>query len=231
MRTITFGFRPEALVRVESFEIVGREMKAQVSYPGGRLNFKTKLIGRHNLYNFLAAISAALVLGISPQAIVKGISQLESIPGRLEFVPNSLGLSVVVDYAHTDNALENLLLAVRSLNPARIILIFGCGGDRDRSKRPRMGEVAAHLADWTIITSDNPRSEDPEKIIKDIEQGFLKVGSKNYELIIDRRSAIQKALAMAAPGDFVVIAGKGHETYQIFKDQTLPLATMGQLWR
>ena len=224
MRTITFGFRPEALVRVESFEIVGREMKAQVSYPGGRLNFKTKLIGRHNLYNILAAISAALVLGISPQAIVKGISQLESIPGRLEFVPNSLGLSVVVDYAHTDNALENLLLAVRSLNPARIILIFGCGGDRDRSKRPRMGEVAAHLADWTIITSDNPRSEDPEKIIKDIEQGFLKVGSKNYESISDRRSAIQKALAMAAPGDFVVIAGKGHETYQIFKDQTIPFS-------
>lgn len=103
-----------------------------------------------------------------------------------------------MDYAHTDNALENLLLAVKSLNPARIILIFGCGGDRDRSKRPRMGEVAAHLADWTIITSDNPRSEDPEKIIKDIEQVF-RVGNKNYESIVDRRLAIQKALAMAAP--------------------------------
>ena len=224
MRTVTFGFRPEALVRAENFDLEGQEMKAQVSYPGGKLNFRTKLIGRHNLYNCLAAISAALALSVSPQAIVKGIGQLQSIPGRLEFVPNSLGFSIVVDYAHTDNALDNLLQAVRSLKPARIILIFGCGGDRDRSKRSRMGEVAARLADWTIITSDNPRSEEPEKIIQDIEQGFLKTDSRNYEQIIDRRLAIQKALNLATAGDMVVIAGKGHETYQIFKDKTLPFS-------
>jgi len=224
MRTITFGFRPEALVRAENFDLEGQEMKAQVSYPGGRLNFRTTLIGRHNLYNCLAAISAALALSVSPQAIVKGIGQLQSIPGRLEFVPNSLGFSIVVDYAHTDNALDNLLQAVRSLKPARIILIFGCGGDRDRSKRSRMGEIAARLADWTIITSDNPRSEEPEKIIQDIEQGFLKTGSRNYEQIVDRRSAIQKALNLATTGDLVVIAGKGHETYQIFKDHNLPFS-------
>ncbi|MDD8020507.1 MAG: UDP-N-acetylmuramoyl-L-alanyl-D-glutamate--2,6-diaminopimelate ligase [Acidobacteriota bacterium] len=224
MRTITFGFSPEALIRAENFAIEGDEMKAQVSYPGSQLNFKTKLIGRHNLYNFLAAISAALAFSVSPQAIIKGISQLHSIPGRLEFVPNSLGFRVIVDYAHTDNALENLLQTVKSLEPARIILIFGCGGDRDRSKRSRMGEVAARLADWTIITSDNPRSEEPEKIIEDIEQGFLKDGSRNYEKMADRQPAIKKALTMAAPGDFVVIAGKGHETYQIFKDRTLPFS-------
>jgi UDP-N-acetylmuramoyl-L-alanyl-D-glutamate--2,6-diaminopimelate ligase len=130
----------------------------------------------------------------------------------------------VVDYAHTDNALDNLLQAVRSLKPARIILIFGCGGDRDRSKRSRMGEIAARLADWTIITSDNPRSEEPEKIIQDIEQGFQKTGSRNYEQIVDRRSAILKALNLATNGDLVVIAGKGHETYQIFKDHNLPFS-------
>jgi len=224
MRTISFGFSPEAIIRVENFSIEENGMKATVSYPGGKLNLTSCLVGKHNLYNILASISAALVLAVSPQNIIQGINSLKYVPGRFELLPNNLGLKVIVDYAHTDNALENLLEAVKSLKPKRTVLVFGCGGDRDRTKRPRMGEVAARLADWTIITSDNPRSEEPEKIISEIEQGFLKAGNRNYEKIIDRKKAIEKALIMAAKGDYVLIAGKGHENYQIFKDRMIPFS-------
>jgi len=221
MKTITYGFRPEAIIKAENFVLEENGMKATVSFPGGTLNLKTSLLGKHNLYNILAAVSAALALGITPSLIGKAISTAGCVPGRFEVIPTSLGFKAVVDYAHTDAALENLLLTVKSLSPKRIILVFGCGGDRDRSKRPRMGEVAARLADWTIITSDNPRSEDPEKIIDEIEQGFLRAGSKNYERETDRRKAIEKALRLARKGDFVLIAGKGHENYQIFRDKTI----------
>jgi UDP-N-acetylmuramoyl-L-alanyl-D-glutamate--2,6-diaminopimelate ligase len=221
MRTITFGFKPQALVRAESFSIEENEMKAIISYPGGKLNINSSLIGRHNLYNLLAAISTALVLSVPSQAIIKGISSLKVVPGRFELIPNNLGFKIIVDYAHTDNALDNLLQTVRTLKPKRIILVFGCGGDRDRYKRPRMGEVAGRLADWTIITSDNPRSEEPVQIIEEIEKGFRQIRSSNYEKVVDRRQAIEKALKMARKGDWVVIAGKGHETYQIFRDKTI----------
>ncbi|HEK84774.1 MAG TPA: UDP-N-acetylmuramoyl-L-alanyl-D-glutamate--2,6-diaminopimelate ligase [Candidatus Aminicenantes bacterium] len=221
MKTITFGFKPEALVRAESFSIKESHMTAVISYPGGKLNISSNLIGRHNLYNLLAAISAALVFSVPPQAIAEGINSLKLVPGRFEPVANNLGFKVIVDYAHTDNALDNLLQTVRALKPSRIILVFGCGGDRDRSKRPRMGEVAARLADWTLITSDNPRSEDPDQIIKEIEQGFHKAGKHSYEKEVDRRLAIEKAIRMARKGDWVVIAGKGHECYQIFRDKTI----------
>ncbi|MCX8159625.1 MAG: UDP-N-acetylmuramoyl-L-alanyl-D-glutamate--2,6-diaminopimelate ligase [Candidatus Saccharicenans sp.] len=221
MQTISFGFKPEAVVRAEKFIIDQDGMTATVSSPLGRLTFTSSLIGKHNLYNFLAAISAALALSVSVPDIIKGISSVKRIPGRFENVPNSLGIKVIVDYAHTDGALENLLQAIRSLNPRKVILVFGCGGDRDRLKRPRMGEVAARLADWTIITSDNPRSEDPEQIVSEIEQGFHRLGNHNYEKIIDRRQAIETALVTARKGDWVVIAGKGHENYQIFKDRTV----------
>lgn len=224
MQTISFGFRPEAVVRAEKFTINQEGMTATVSSPLGQLTFTSSLIGKHNLYNFLAAISAALVLSIPVPDIMKGISSVKRIPGRFENVPNSLGIKVIVDYAHTDGALENLLQAVRSLNPKKVILVFGCGGDRDRLKRPRMGEVAARLADWTIITSDNPRSEEPEQIISEIEEGFRRLGNHNYEKIVDRRRAIEAALVMARKGDWVVVAGKGHENYQIFKDRTVPFS-------
>jgi len=226
MKTISFGFRPEAVVRAENFQVEENEMKATISYPGGILTISSPLIGKHNLYNFLAAISAALVWNIPVESIIKGISALKSVPGRFENVPNNLGIKIIVDYAHTDGALENLLQAVRSLNPKKVILVFGCGGDRDRLKRPRMGEAAARLADWTVITSDNPRSEDPEKIIAEIEQGFHKLGHHNYEKIVDRRKAIEAALLMARKGDWVVIAGKGHESYQVFKDKIIPFSDL-----
>ncbi len=224
MQTISFGFKPEAVVRVEKFSINQEGMTATVSSPLGQLTFTSGLIGKHNLYNFLAAISAALVLAIPVPDIIKGISSVKRIPGRFESVPNRLGINVIVDYAHTDGALENLLQAIRSLNPRKVILVFGCGGDRDRLKRPRMGEVAARLADWTIITSDNPRSEEPEQIITEIEHGFHRLGNHNYEKIVDRRRAIEAALAQARKGDWVVIAGKGHENYQVFKDRTVPFS-------
>lgn len=221
MQTISFGFKPEAVVRAEKFIIDQEGMTATVSSPLGQISFTSGLIGKHNLYNFLAAISAALVLAVPVPDIIKGISSIKKIPGRFESVPNQLGIKVIVDYAHTDGALENLLQAVRSLNPRKLILVFGCGGDRDRLKRPRMGEVAARLADWTIITSDNPRSEDPEQIISEIEEGFRRLGNHNYEKIVDRRRAIEAALVMARKGDWVVVAGKGHENYQIFKDRVI----------
>lgn len=224
MQTISFGFKPEAVVRAEKFTINQEGMTATVSTPLGQLTFTSSLIGKHNLYNFLAAISAALVLSIPVPDIIKGISSVKRIPGRFENVPNGLGIKVIVDYAHTDGALENLLQAVRSLNPRKVILVFGCGGDRDRLKRPRMGEVAARLADWTIITSDNPRSEEPEQIIAEIEEGFRRLGNHNYEKIVDRRRAIEAALVMARKGDWVVVAGKGHENYQVFKDRTVPFS-------
>jgi len=224
MQTISFGFRPEAVVRAEKFTIDQEEMTATVSTPLGSLTFTSSLIGKHNLYNFLAAIAAALVLSVPMPDIIRGISSLKRIPGRFESVANRLGVKVIVDYAHTDGALENLLQAIRSLNPRKVILVFGCGGDRDRLKRPRMGEVAARLADWTIITSDNPRSEEPEQIISEIEQGFHHLGNHNYEKIIDRRQAIETALVMARKGDWVVVAGKGHENYQVFRDRTVPFS-------
>ncbi|MDD8021472.1 MAG: UDP-N-acetylmuramoyl-L-alanyl-D-glutamate--2,6-diaminopimelate ligase [Acidobacteriota bacterium] len=221
MKTISFGLTPEAIVRAEKFTISHSGMTATISYPGGQLTFSSPLIGKYNLYNFLAAISASLVLAIPVPAILKGINSITTIPGRFEKISNKLSLNVIVDYAHTDDALQNLLEAIKSLNPQKIILVFGCGGDRDRLKRPRMGQVAARLANWTIITSDNPRSEEPGNIISEIEQGFKKESRDNYEKISDRKKAIEKAILMAQKGDWVVLAGKGHETYQIFKDRTI----------
>ena len=143
------------------------------------------------------------------------------MPGRFDRVPNGRGLHVVVDYAHTDNALEHVLMTAREFKPRRVIVVFGAGGDRDRAKRERMGRVAARLADWTVLTSDNPRSEDPMAIIAALEAGFAKEAVRTYEIEPDRRKAIARALATANKGDVVIIAGKGHEDYQIFKDRTV----------
>jgi UDP-N-acetylmuramoyl-L-alanyl-D-glutamate--2,6-diaminopimelate ligase len=160
--------------------------------------------------------------GLEPAAIVRAEQFRFAETGvKAEKVENSRGLNVFVDYAHTDQAMRSLLEAIRELKPPRILLVFGAGGDRDKSKRPRMGEVAATLADQSIITSDNPRSEDPQAIIADIEQGFIHKGAKNYAVVPDREAAIARALAEARKGDYVLIAGKGHENYQIFKDKTI----------
>jgi UDP-N-acetylmuramoyl-L-alanyl-D-glutamate--2,6-diaminopimelate ligase len=224
MSTVTFGLEPAAIVRALKYVPSESGIDAQVTYPGGVMRVQSALVGRHNLYNLLAAIGAALALGIAAADIVKGIAALKGVPGRFQRVANRRGLQIVVDYAHTDSALENLLMTAREFKPRRVVLVFGAGGDRDRDKRERMGRVAARLADWTVLTSDNPRSEDPLAIIEAIEQGFAKEAVRAYEVEPDRRKAIARALATANKGDIVLIAGKGHEDYQIFKDRTIPFS-------
>ncbi len=185
----------------------------EVRVPGGNMRVELSLGGRFNVYNSLIALAAAYALEIPQKAIIEGLSQLDTVPGRFDRLSSKLGFHVIVDYAHTDDALRKLLLSVRELSPARIITVFGCGGNRDKSKRPLMGKAAAALSDLAIITSDNPRKENPEAIIDDIVAG---IESKNYEIEIDRRKAIERAIDAAKEGDIVVIAGKGHEDYQIF---------------
>ena len=221
MATVTFGLEPAAIVRALKYVPSKNGIDVQVTYPGGTMRVQSALVGRHNLYNLLAAVGAALALSVPPADIVKGIAALKGVPGRFERVPNRRGILVVVDYAHTDNALENLLMTAREFKPRRVIVVFGAGGDRDRDKRERMGRVAARLADWTVLTSDNPRSEDPAEIIAAIERGFTKEAVRAYEVEPDRRKAIVRALATANKGDIVLVAGKGHENYQIFRDRTV----------
>ncbi len=221
MATVTFGLEPAAIVRALKYVPSENGIDVQVTYPGGTMRIQSALVGRHNLYNLLAAVGAALALSVPPADIVKGIAALKGVPGRFERVPNRRGILVVVDYAHTDNALENLLMTAREFKPRRVIVVFGAGGDRDRDKRERMGRVAARLADWTVLTSDNPRSEDPAEIIAAIERGFAKEAVRAYEIEPDRRKAIVRALATANKGDIVLVAGKGHENYQIFRDRTV----------
>ncbi|MDD5131315.1 MAG: UDP-N-acetylmuramoyl-L-alanyl-D-glutamate--2,6-diaminopimelate ligase [bacterium] len=182
---------------------------------------KLYLTGKHNVYNALAAIGAAISQGIPPETIIKGLASVKIVPGRFELVACGQKFTVVVDYAHTDDALFNVLTAARELHPKRLITVFGAGGDRDRTKRPLMGQVASTLSDYCIVTSDNPRGEDPEKIALDIEIGIKKAGKTNYAIILDRHEALLKALEMAQPDDLVMIAGKGHENYQIFKDKVV----------
>ncbi len=221
LTTISFGLEPAAIVRAERYRFTETGIKAELDFPGGQVKICSALIGKHNLYNILAAAATGLALNIPAPTIKDGISALKTIPGRLEKVENTLGFHVFVDYAHTDQAMRSLLEAIRELRPSRILLVFGAGGDRDKAKRPRMGEVAATLADRIFITSDNPRSEDPLAIIADIEKGFISKGAKNYTIVPDRKEAIALALSAARNGDYVLIAGKGHEDYQIFKTKTI----------
>lgn len=179
------------------------------------------LLGQHNVSNALAAAAAATELGISLHLITQGLGSIQAIPGRAEPVICGQDFTVLVDYAHTEDALKNILQAIQPLAKKKILTLFGCGGDRDRSKRPLMGAVAAELSDWVVITSDNPRSEDPRQIALDIEVGIQRLGKKNYEVILDREEAIKKILELAGKDDMVLVAGKGHETYQIFADRTI----------
>ena len=218
---MTYGIEPGAMVRGENFKLNEKGIEASVKYPEGQLSISSSLLGKPNLYNILASVAVALTLNIPLSAIKEGIASLKGVPGRFEKIENSLGFHIFVDYAHTDDALKNLLETVRGLKPKRIILVFGAGGDRDKTKRPRMGEAAGTLSDRTIITSDNPRSEEPMAIISDIEKGIKKTGTQNYEIIPDRREAIAHALSIGEKGDYILVAGKGHEDYQILGDKTI----------
>ena len=217
---ITFGRAKTADIRpADDFTIDVRGLRGRVITPSGPVQVDSKLIGFPNLYNWLAAIGAALLAGVQPKTIEAGIRNLGAVRGRFERVPSDGGPTVIVDYAHKPDALEKLLNAVRELaGRKRVVVLFGCGGDRDKGKRPQMGEIAARLADLAIITSDNPRSENPETILDEIEKGM---GSARHERIADRRAAIARAIEKASDDDVIVIAGKGHESYQVVGDQVI----------
>jgi UDP-N-acetylmuramoyl-L-alanyl-D-glutamate--2,6-diaminopimelate ligase len=202
------------------FEAAVSGLHGVVETPEGPVRVDSPLIGLPNLYNWMAAIGAALAVGIQRETIEAGIRNLSSVRGRFERVASEDGTTVLVDYAHKPDALEKLLNAVRELAPERrIILVFGCGGDRDAGKRPLMGEIAGRLADFSILTSDNPRSEKPEKIIDDIEKGIRRAPNAKYQRMTDRREAINHAVSMAGDDSVVVVAGKGHENYQVIGDR------------
>ncbi len=214
---LTFGFGPEANLRARAPEL----SPSGVAFEADGLAIRSHLRGAFNVYNCLAAIAAARQVEIEDGAIVQGIAELRGVPGRLEPVDAGQPFEVLVDYAHTPDSLDNVLRAVREFTPGRLLVVFGCGGDRDRGKRPVMGEVASALADLTIVTSDNPRSEEPEVIIEQIVTGARR-GQGRFEVEPDRRAAIRLAVSDAKPGDSVVIAGKGHESGQQFQNGTVP---------
>jgi UDP-N-acetylmuramoyl-L-alanyl-D-glutamate--2,6-diaminopimelate ligase len=191
------------------------------------VHVRSKLVGRPNVYNILAAVSTAVAMALPINAIERGLQTLDGVPGRFQVVSSpSDRVTVVVDYAHTDDALRHLLETARPLASGRLITVFGCGGDRDRTKRPLMGAVAGRLSDLIVITSDNPRSEDPDRIIEEVQRGMtadtIRGGTPRPLAIADRREAIGRAIELARPGDVVLIAGKGHEKYQAIGNRVLP---------
>jgi len=203
---VTFGLRPEAEVRADGLELTPRGS----TFTAAGIPLETRLLGVFNVENVLAAVAAALLLDVDEDAVAAGVRSVAGVPGRFEAVDEGQSFAVVVDYAHTPDALATVLRAARPLGDGRLIVVFGAGGDRDRDKRPLMGQVARELADMVVVTSDNPRSEEPLAIVEAILQGT----GTAVEVDLDRRSAIESALAGAGPGDVVVIAGKGHEQGQ-----------------
>ena len=219
--TISFGIENESNVRAENIKISPEGTRFEVvdKRSNEKIEISVPIPGRFSAYNALAAIAACQRYDISVENIINGLKSLK-VPGRAETVETNGEVAVVVDYAHSPDSLENILQAVNAYATGRIVVIFGCGGDRDRTKRPIMGEIAGKLAGFTVITSDNPRTEDPDAIIAEIEEGIKKTRGE-YIIISDRRKAIEYAIKNFRKDDVILIAGKGHETYQIFKDRTI----------
>lgn len=231
-KTITYGIKQDPDVRAEDIEFSAQGLSFKLwtrpglAHPGpwqgpALPTIKSSLIGRHNVYNILASIACGISMGMELDEIRAAVAKVVSLPGRLEKVDCGQDFLVFVDYAHTENGLENALNALREMNPDRILCVFGCGGNRDRTKRPAMGRVSTELSDKVFITSDNPRQENPIEIISEITSG-IKNGKNNYVVEVDRFKAIEAAIKEARIRDIVLVAGKGHETCQIFKDITLP---------
>ncbi len=225
-KTISYGLK-NGDVHAENTLFSASGIQADIVTKDQTFSIKSLLTGTFNLYNILAAIAASMHLNISTKKIIQGIEKTTGIPGRMERIENNKEIFIFVDYAHTGDALENVLKTLKKVSARKILTVFGCGGDRDQGKRPVMGRVAADYSSVVILTSDNPRSEDPGKIIREIEKGVVERGftkaennsdthntGQRYFVIKDRRTAIQKAISLAQPGDVVLIAGKGHETYQ-----------------
>jgi UDP-N-acetylmuramoyl-L-alanyl-D-glutamate--2,6-diaminopimelate ligase len=226
-RSITYGINKPADVSSVPLSYSLEGLAFQVKTPRGAVTVRSSLVGRPNVYNILAAVATAIALDLSIESMEKGIASLERVPGRFQVVSSvDDDVTVVVDYAHTDDALRNLLETARPLAAGRLITVFGCGGDRDRTKRPLMGAVAGRLSDVIVITSDNPRGEDPARIIEEIQRGIThdtaRVDGQRIVTIVDRRRAIDDAIDNGTPGDLVLIAGKGHEKYQVIGAETLP---------
>ncbi|MEA2476064.1 MAG: UDP-N-acetylmuramoyl-L-alanyl-D-glutamate--2,6-diaminopimelate ligase, partial [Actinomycetota bacterium] len=221
---ISFGTGADADVRAHDFSFTSSRSTFGITTPKGEISVDTALIGGFNVSNCLAAAAVALQAGISLTSIESGLSSVDSVPGRFEVIDEGQPFTVVVDYAHTPDSLDNVLRAARTVSrDGRVVCIFGCGGDRDRSKRPLMGAVVARLADVCVVTSDNPRSEDPSAIVGEILEGISAERADGADIVdVDRRAAIGAALGLARDGDVVVIAGKGHETGQEFAEETLP---------
>jgi UDP-N-acetylmuramoyl-L-alanyl-D-glutamate--2,6-diaminopimelate ligase len=220
-KTVTYGLESAADITTKRFQLTFSGLSFTAHTPKGKVRVFSKLVGRINVYNILAAIGAAQALDFSNEVIEAGIHNLESVSGRFQRIDGGQPFFVVVDYAHTDDALESLIRTARELNPkGRIITLFGCGGGKDRTKRPVMGEAAGRLSDLTILSSDNPKTEDPLKIISDIVVGLQRTNGK-YMIEPDRERAIGLAMDQAHAGDIVLLAGKGHENYQILADRTL----------
>jgi len=216
---LTFGIRNPADVQAANVSADAKGVSFLALCPAGQFHVALSLGGIFNVYNSLAAIGAALALGLDVEQIKAGLESVRAVDGRFESVDCGQDFAVIVDYAHSPDSLENVLKSARELTCRRLIVVFGCGGDRDKMKRPVMGRIASDLADMCIVTSDNPRSEDPQAIIYEILAGMDE--RTPVEAIVDRREAIKHALDTAQAGDLVLIAGKGHETYQIFKDRTV----------
>lgn len=214
---ITYGIDNKADVSAKNITMGAGGISFKAETFKGEIDIQLKLIGRFNIYNTLAAITAALLEGIPLESIRDSLKQLDSVQGRMESVDAGQPFSVLVDYAHTPDALQNVLTTLKEFAEGRVITVFGCGGDRDPDKRPIMGSIAGAFSDYVVITSDNPRTEEPSKIVAQIAEG---IGDSKYQCNVDRKAAIETAIKMAQPKDIVLIAGKGHETYQIVGDQT-----------
>ncbi|HEY3488512.1 MAG TPA: UDP-N-acetylmuramoyl-L-alanyl-D-glutamate--2,6-diaminopimelate ligase [Candidatus Deferrimicrobiaceae bacterium] len=231
--SLSFGFSETATVRPLVREAGWDGTRLTLTTPSGPIALRTRLIGAYNSSNVMAAVCGALLLGVPPEAIRRGIEAAPVIPGRMEPIENGRGLHVFVDYAHTPDGLDRILATLQELSPSRLVTLFGCGGNRDKTKRPEMGQIAARRSDVVVVTSDNPRDEDPQAIIRDIVPGLAAEGwteaapdvapePHQYVVIEDRKAAIGRALALAQPGDTVAIAGKGHENVQIIGNRRLP---------
>jgi len=210
---ISIGMQSTADFFAENITLKATESRFTMKSPNGSIEVRTNLLGEHNIYNLLAAAAAASAQGISLNIIQNVFQKIPTIPGRFESVNMGQKFSVLVDYAHTEDALSKSIIATKAFTKGKVIVVFGCGGDRDQGKRKKMGEAALQDADFSVITSDNPRTEDPEQIINDIKKGFP--STESYTAITNRRKAIEYAINRAEKNDLVLIAGKGHEGYQI----------------
>jgi len=215
---LTYGLHSNAVVRAKDIQLTSMGTRFTISYNGEEVECHCALVGRFNVYNCLAAVCVGIVRKEPLKKLVTILTSFPAVPGRMQAVPNDLNLNIFVDFAHSDDALINVLDCLQEFKKGRIITVFGCGGDRDVSKRPKMAKAAEEFSDYCIVTSDNPRSENPEIICQQIANGFEK---DQWMIEVDRREAIKKAIHLAKPEDIILIAGKGHETYQIFAHKTV----------